>query len=40
VKRSVAELKGIDKLRQLNKKKIDAERKKEEEKAKRKKDEE
>jgi hypothetical protein len=40
VKKSAAELKGIDKLRQLNKKKMDAGRKKEEEEAKHKKDEE
>ncbi len=38
VKKSAAELKGINKLRQLNKKKMDAERKKEEEEAKHKKD--
>jgi hypothetical protein len=40
VKNSAVELKGIDKLRQLNKKKMDAERKEEEEEATHKKDEE
>ncbi len=40
VKKTAAELKGIDEIRQLNKKKIDVERKKEEEELKRKKDEE
>jgi hypothetical protein len=40
VKNSAAELQGINKLRQLNKKKMDAERKKEEEEANGKKDEE
>jgi hypothetical protein len=40
VKKSAAELKGINKLMQLNKKIIDAERKKEEEEATHKKDEE
>ncbi len=40
VKKTAAELRGIDEIRQLNKKKIDAERKKEEEELKRKRDEE
>jgi hypothetical protein len=40
VKKTAAELKGIDEIRQLNKKKIDVKRKKEEEESKCKKDEE